>query len=136
MFYNQYLKIIFWGFYTFCQINMTPWTTAHQAPLSMGFPKQEYYSGLPCPPPGDLPNPRIKLVSLIVSCIGRWVLYRWATWEALFPVYLLIKYTDIYPNIKGWYGEGGGFRMGNTCIPVADSFRYMAKPIQYCKVKK
>ena len=29
-----------------------------------------------------------------------------------------------------------GFRMGNTCIPVADSCRYMAKPIQYCKVKK
>ena len=32
--------------------------------------------------------------------------------------------------------EGGGFRMGNTCIPVADSFQYMAKPIQYFKVKK
>ena len=32
--------------------------------------------------------------------------------------------------------EGGGFRMGNTCIPVADSFWYMAKPIQYCEVKK
>ena len=31
--------------------------------------------------------------------------------------------------------EGGGFRMGNTCIPVADSFWYMAKLIQYCKVK-
>ena len=31
--------------------------------------------------------------------------------------------------------EGGGFRMGNTFIPVADSFLYMAKPIQYCKVK-
>ena len=30
--------------------------------------------------------------------------------------------------------EGGGFRMGNTCIPVADSFQYLAKPIQYCKV--
>ena len=30
--------------------------------------------------------------------------------------------------------EGGGLRMGNTCIPVADSFRYLAKPIQYCKV--
>ena len=30
--------------------------------------------------------------------------------------------------------EGGGFMMGNTCIPVADSFRYLAKPIQYCKV--
>ena len=37
---------------------------------------------------------------------------------------------------EGWYGEGGGFRMGNTCIPVADSCLYMAKPIQYCKVKK
>ena len=32
--------------------------------------------------------------------------------------------------------EGGGFRMGNTCIPVAASFQYRAKPIQYCKVKK
>ena len=32
--------------------------------------------------------------------------------------------------------EGGGFRMGNTCMPVADSFRYMAEPIQYCKFKK
>ena len=37
---------------------------------------------------------------------------------------------------EGWYGEGGGrrVRMGNTCIPVADSFQYLAKPIQYCKV--
>ena len=35
---------------------------------------------------------------------------------------------------EGWYGEGGGFRMGNTCIPVVDSLRYLAKPIQYCKV--
>ena len=33
-----------------------------------------------------------------------------------------------------WYGEGGGFRIGNTGIPVADSFRYLAKLIQYCKV--
>jgi len=33
------------------------WTVAHQAPLSMGFSRQQYWSGLPCPPPGDLPNP-------------------------------------------------------------------------------
>ena len=38
----------------------TPWTSACQAPLSMGFPRQEYWSGLPCPPPGDLPDPGIK----------------------------------------------------------------------------
>ena len=35
----------------------TPWTAAFQAPLPMGFPRQEYWSGLPIPPPGDLPNP-------------------------------------------------------------------------------
>ena len=38
----------------------TPWTVAHQDPLSMGFSRQEYYSGLPCPPPGDLLNLEIK----------------------------------------------------------------------------
>ena len=40
-----------------------PWTVAHQAPLSMGFPRQEYWSGLPFPSPGDLPNPGIKPLS-------------------------------------------------------------------------
>ena len=39
---------------------MTPWTAAGQAPLYMGFPRQEYWSGLPCPPPRDLPNPGIE----------------------------------------------------------------------------
>ena len=40
-----------------------PWTAARQAPLSMEFPRQEYWSGLPCPPPGDLPDPGIELES-------------------------------------------------------------------------
>ena len=39
---------------------VTPWTVAHQAPLSMGFSRQEYWSGLPFTSPGDLPNPGIK----------------------------------------------------------------------------
>ena len=39
------------------------------------------------------------------------------------------------PRGMVWGEEGGGFGMGNTCIPVVDSFRYLAKPIQYCKVK-
>ena len=38
----------------------TPWTVAHQAPLSTGFSRQEYWSGLPCPSPGDLPHPGIE----------------------------------------------------------------------------
>ena len=43
----------------------TLWTAAHQAPLSMGLSRQEYWSGLPCPLPGDLPNPGIEPMSLI-----------------------------------------------------------------------
>ena len=41
----------------------TPWTVAHQASLSMGFSRQEYWSGLPSPPPGDLPDPGFKHTS-------------------------------------------------------------------------
>ena len=41
----------------------TPWTVARQALLSMGFPRQEHWSGLPCPPPGHLPNPRFEPAS-------------------------------------------------------------------------
>ena len=40
-----------------------PWTVACQAPLSMGFPRQEYWSGFPFPSPGDLPDPAIKHMS-------------------------------------------------------------------------
>ena len=50
------------------------WTVARQAPLSM-FSRQEYWSGLPCPPPGDLPNPGSKLLLLRLLCC-RQILYR------------------------------------------------------------
>ena len=43
---------------------VTPWTIACQAPLSMGFPRQEYWSGLPSPPPGYLPDPEMEPSSL------------------------------------------------------------------------
>jgi len=43
---------------------MTPWTVAHQAPLSMGFSRQEYWSGGPFPSPGGLPDPGFKPASL------------------------------------------------------------------------
>ena len=42
----------------------TPWTVARRGPLSMGFSRQEYWSGLACPPPGDLPIPGMEPVSL------------------------------------------------------------------------
>ena len=43
-----------------CPTLVTLWTIAHQAPLSMEFSRQEYWSGLSCPPPGDFPNPGIE----------------------------------------------------------------------------
>ena len=46
------------------QLFVTPWAVACQAPLSMGFPRQEYWDGLPLPPPGDPPDPGIKPASL------------------------------------------------------------------------
>ena len=54
------------GAYVFSHIRffVTPWAIAHQAPLSMGFPRQEYWNGLPFPPPGDLPDPGIEPTSL------------------------------------------------------------------------
>ena len=45
------------------QLFVTPQTVVHKASLSMGFSRQEYWSGLPCPPPGGLPNPGIKPTS-------------------------------------------------------------------------
>ena len=46
-----------------CLTLASPWTVAHQASLSMGFPRQEHWSGLPCPSPGDLPDPEIEPTS-------------------------------------------------------------------------
>ena len=46
---------------------VTPWTAACQAPLSMGFSRQQYWSGLPFPSPGDLPNPGIEPMSLALA---------------------------------------------------------------------
>ena len=47
------------------QLFPTLWTVAHQAPLSLGFSKQDYWSRLLCPPPGDLPNPGMELATFM-----------------------------------------------------------------------
>ena len=49
------------------QLIVTPWTVLHQAPLSMGFSSLEYWSGLPCPSPGDLPRPENELGSPVLQ---------------------------------------------------------------------
>ena len=62
---------------------VTLWTIAHQAPLSMGFSRQEYWSGLPCLPPGDLPDPRINPASLMSLALASGFFTTSTTWEAL-----------------------------------------------------
>ena len=53
-----------------------------QAPLSMGFFRQEYWSGLPCPPPGYLPNPGTEPMSLTSPTLAGWFFTTGTTWEA------------------------------------------------------
>ena len=66
----------------------TLWTIAHQAPLSMGFSRHEYWSGLPCPSPGDLPPLGIEPVSPVLA--GRFFTTS-ATWKAPRSPMLLCK---------------------------------------------
>ena len=60
------------------------WTIAHQALLAIGFSMQEYWSGLPCPPPGDLHNPGIKPTSLQSPALAGRFFTTGATCEALY----------------------------------------------------
>ena len=65
------------------QLFVTLWTVAHQAPVSLEFSRQEYRSGLPCPPPGDLPDPGIEHTSLKSPALADGFFTTSATWEAL-----------------------------------------------------
>ena len=62
---------------------VTPWTVALQAPLSMGFSRQEYWSGLPCPPAGDLADPTSEPVSLMSPALAARFSTARGTWKAL-----------------------------------------------------
>ena len=60
----------------------TPWTVARQPPLSMGFSRQEYWSGLLFPYPGDLPNPGVEPTSLMFPALAGGFFITCTTWEA------------------------------------------------------
>ena len=75
-----------------CLTLCDPMSVAHQAPLSMGLSSQEYWSGLPCPPAGDLPNPEIKPRSL-PDC--RRTLYRLSYRGSPGPYWLSFKYRSV-----------------------------------------
>ena len=60
---------------------LTPWTAAHQVPLSVRLSRQEYWNGLPFPPPGDLPDPGTELETLMSSALADRVFTTSVTWE-------------------------------------------------------
>ena len=92
---------------------MTPWTVGHRAHLSMEFPRQEHWSGLPFPSPGDLPNPGTEPGSPALQADSspseppgkpQWDLF--------------------CNNLEGWEWEGGGREIqeeGYICIPMINS---------------
>ena len=67
---------------------VTPWTVALQAPLFMGFSRQEYWSELPCPPSGDLPNPGIEPGSFSSPALTVGFFTTSTTWEVLYVAYI------------------------------------------------
>ena len=80
------------------QLFATPWAVAHQAPLSMGFSRPEYWSGLPFPSPGDLPDPRMEPESLTSSALASRFFTTKAIWGAQgreLPEFILSSKLDL-----------------------------------------
>ena len=78
-----------------CPNFATPWTVARQAPLSMGFSKQEHWTGLPFLSPGDLSNPGIEVMSLVSLVLAEGVF----TTSATYCVYYILINKCIYKYI-------------------------------------
>ena len=77
------------------QLFVAPWAAAHKAPLSMEFPRQEYWSELPFPTPGDLLNSGIKHVSLASPALAGGFFTTSITWEVI----LYVVYAYVIPNV-------------------------------------
>ena len=71
-------------------------TVALQVPLSMGFSRQENWSGLPCPPPGDFPNPGNQPVSLTSPALTGRFFTTSTTWEVLYKITDMNIYDHVY----------------------------------------
>ena len=84
-----YVRVYVLSRFSYVWLYVTLWTIAHQAPLSMGSSRQEYWSGLPCPPPGHLPSPGIKPMSLTSPALGGGFFITSATW--------LVRSTHHFP---------------------------------------
>ena len=89
----------------------TLWTVAHQALLSMGFPRQEYWSGVPFLPPGDLPNPGMESASLMSPALAGGFFFFLPLAPAGKPGNLALLFKPQCPSMPKMHG----FHPGNTC---------------------
>ena len=111
----------------------TLWTIGHQAPLSIGVPRQEYWSGLPFPSPGDLPNPGIKPISPVSPDLaGRFLPLRSAIRECLKlqSVSSLKRDSRGFWLWVGWSPSGSGNTLDQNfpCQPTHDSLCQWLNP--------
>ena len=81
---------------------VAPQTIALEAPLSVGFPRQEYWSGLPFPLPGGLPDPRIKPISLTSPALVGRFFTTCATWNAIWPFWSVRIYFNLDLDVAVW----------------------------------
>ena len=82
------------GHFSCVRLSVTLWIVARQAPLSMGFSRQAYWSGLPCPPPGDLPNPRTAPMFLTPPSLAGGFFNTSTNWEPRLP-WTHVKYHHV-----------------------------------------
>ena len=113
---------------------VTPWTVAHQASLSMGFSRQEYWSWLPLPAPGGLRYPGIKPTVLTSPALAGRFFTTSATWEASVgiaqPLKISLKSEAVYPNKRQYPKK---LKAKNGLQLLIDKFleHSLLVPIQY-----
>ena len=116
------LHVILWTRYTIhysmcaqllsrIRLFATPWTIIHQAPLSMGFSRKEYWSGLLWPPPGGLPDPRMEPRSLMSLALAGGFSILASPWKPLIPSPGNLNFGYNCPALLIF------FQLGISCIP-------------------
>ena len=102
------------------QLFVTPWTVAGQSPLSMGFPRQEYWSGVPCPTPGNLPDPGIEPSSFMSPVLAGWQADSLPLRPPRKPV-LLLNYSYTWGFPGGSDGKESACTAGDWSLIQSDS---------------
>ena len=113
------------------QLFVTLWTIAHQNPLSIGFFRQEYWSGLTCPPPGNLPDPRDPTHVSCTSCIAGGLFLPLSYQKS--PLVPRSGIKPESPALQGGFLTAGPPRTSpHTPPPTSTPFVSIACPVQPC----